>query len=234
MTGWGWVTALVLWGGCASGPDASVVLAAASTGDVVHAVAQREKEAGRPTLVSVAASSVLARQIAQGAPADVFVTADPDWIDWLIERRGPVVERRVVATGRLVLVGPADAPAGASLATALASADRLALADPTHVPAGAYARESLEAAGLWDGVSTRVVPLGDVRAALAAVETGAADRAIVYASDATASERVRVLAEVPHARIVFEAALLQEPRGRRVFDALVEAGDLWADAGFDP
>ena len=233
MTGWGWVALLVLWGGCTSGPDAAVVLAAASTGDVAFAVAQRETDAGRPALVSVAASSVLARQIAQGAPADVFVTADPDWIDWLGERGVSVVERRVVATGRLVLVGPVDAPAGASLATALASADRLALADPSHVPAGAYARESLEAAGLWDGVSARVVPLGDVRAALAAVESGVADRAIVYGSDAVASQRVRVLAEVPRAQIVFEAALLQEPGGRGLFDALAEAGDLWTAAGFD-
>lgn len=233
MTGWRWLVALALCVGCAGEPDEAVVLAAASTGEVVQRAAVQERDAGRPTLVSVAASSVLARQIAQGAPADVFVAADPDWIEWLIERGVPVVERRVVATGRLVLVGPVGTPEAASLASALAPVDRLALADPSHVPAGAYARESLQAEGLWDRVSTHVVPLGDVRAALAAVETGAADRAIVYASDVVASPRVRVLAEVPHAPIVFEAALLQERRGRRVFDALTEADDLWTDAGFD-
>ncbi len=224
--------ALALCVGCADDP-AVLVLSAASTGDVASATARDETEAGRVTTTSVAASSVLARQIAQGAPADVFVSADPAWVDWLASEDVAVLDRRPVATGRLVVVGPLRAQPG-RLGDVLAHADRVALADPEHVPAGRYARQALRRAGLWTEVEPRVVRVGDVRAALAAVETGVADRAVVYASDAAASRRARVLADVPHARVVFEAALLSA-RGRPAFDRLTRAsGDRWARAGFGP
>ncbi|PAP77290.1 molybdate ABC transporter substrate-binding protein [Rubrivirga marina] len=229
--------AVALLGGCARDDGAALVFAAASTVDVVRHVTEAETAAGRPASVSVAASSVLARQIAQGAPADVFVTADPDWIDWLVTQGVALIDRREVARGRLVVVGPADAPSTRSVADALAMAERIALADPSHVPAGAYAETSLRRLGVWDEVAPRVVAAGDVRAAVAAVETGTADCAVVYASDAQASSRVRVLAEVPEAvtpPIRYEAALLDPSRGRAVFDAIVGAGDVWREAGFDP
>ncbi|WP_420457569.1 molybdate ABC transporter substrate-binding protein [Rubrivirga sp.] len=219
--------------GC--GDDAVIVLSAASTGDVLAGVAHGESGASRPTVVSVAASSVLARQVARGAPADVFVTADPAWIDWLVGEGVAVAERRVVATGALVVVGPSGAAPAPDLAEALRDARRVALADPSHVPAGQYAQEALEEAELWADVAPRVVAVGDVRAALAAVETGVVDRAVVYASDAAASARVRVVAVVPHAPVVFEAALLS-PRGRAVFEAITGPGSSarWAGAGFGP
>lgn len=202
---------------CAEPPPGPVIFAAASTADVVRGAAPG-------ATVSVAASSVLARQIAAGAPADVIVSADADWIDWLAERV-LVLERRVVAGGRLVVVGPPDAPTAGSLADAVAG--RIAIADDTHVPAGRYARLGIPAA-LWDRLD-RIVT-GDVRAALAAVETGAADRAVVYASDAAATSRVRVVWTFPDSVAVhFEAALLRES-ARATFDRIAEAD--WAGAGF--
>ena len=237
-----WAAALALalaLAGCAGGDGPAVVFAAASTSNVVLSAAEAETAAGRPTTVSVAASSVLARQIARGAPADVVVSADPDWLDWLEGEGVDLVDRRVVATGRLVVIGPAGAPPADDGASALADVERVALADPSHVPAGRYARSALERLALWESVAPHVVAVGDVRAAVAAVETGAADRAVVYASDARASARVRVLAEVPRAaqpEIAFEVALLDAPRGRSAFEAIAgpDAAGRWLAAGFGP
>ncbi|WP_412063275.1 molybdate ABC transporter substrate-binding protein [Rubrivirga sp. IMCC45206] len=204
---------------CAEPPAGPVVFAAASTADVIRAAVP-------DATISVAASSVLARQIAAGAPAAVLVSADADWVDWLAERV-PVLDRRVVASGRLVVVGRADAPQAESLAQAVAG--RIAIADDTHVPAGRYARRAIPPA-LWDRLD-RIVT-GDVRAALAAVESGAADRAVVYASDAAASARARVVWAFPDTVAVrFEAALLDES-ARAAFDEIVAAD--WAGAGFSP
>ena len=219
-----------LLAGCAAPEPGPVVFAAASTGDVVRAAAP----AG--AVVSVAASSVLARQIARGAPAAVFVSADPEWVDWLAGQGLEALDRRVVAEGQLVVVGARGTRRAPSLEAALDGVGRVALADPAHVPAGRYARRALERAGLWGDVEARVVGAGDVRAALAAVETGAADRAVVYATDARASARVAVVAVIPPDPgdpIRTEAALLT-PEGRGAFEALVEARGSWADAGFLP
>ena len=228
MTRWGWGLALLL-AGCHDAP-ASVVMAAASTTDVARAAAERvEAETGRRVLVSVGATSALARQIARGAPADVFVAADPAWVDWLAERV-PVRQRQTVARGRLVVVGPPGSTA-ASLPEALAG--RVALADPSHVPAGRYARRSLAAAGVWAEVEPRVVVVGDVRAALAAVELGAAERAVVYASDARRSRRVVTVWRLPPVDVRFEVAQLGGGRGDALYRALTRP-EGWAAAGFEP
>ena len=212
------VAALAVLAACADAPG-PVVFAAASTADVVRTAAP-------DAVVSVAASSVLARQIAAGAPAAVFVTADPAWADWLADR-AEVVERRPVASGRLVVVGPPSAPDAQTLAGALAG--RVAVADPAHVPAGRYARRAVPDA-LWRSVD--LVVTGDVRAALAAVETGAADRAVVYASDAAATDRARIVWAVPDTVAVRFEAVLLDPGARGVFDRIVGAG--WEAAGFGP
>ena len=227
----------VLLAGCQAPPQ-TVVFAAASTSDVVQDVARQvEAETGRAVVVSVGATSVLARQIAHGAPADVLVAADPVWVDWLEGRGHAVRQRRAVARGRLVVVGPPGSRA-ADLESALSG--RLALADPSHVPAGRYARRALESAGLWAGVEPRVVVVGDVRAALAAVEVGAADRAVVYASDARRSDRAAVVWRLPPADVRFELARLDRPPdgagegalADRVYRALAET-ERWTAAGFD-
>ena len=223
---------------CEPDRGAPVVFAAASTTDVVHVIADRRGADGHPVAVSVGASSTLAHQIARGAPADVFVTADPAWIDWLEEKGVSVLDRRSVARGRLVVVGPHSASPDTSFGLAVEGASRVALADPSHVPAGRYARAALEQAGLWERTAPHVIATGDVRAAMAAVETGAADRAIVYASDARASRRVRVLFAVPASAapaIRYEVARLTRA-GRRVADLLTDdaSRSVWASAGFDP
>lgn len=215
---------------CGRAEDGAVVFAAASTGDVVRDVVATSEPGAA---VSVAASSTLARQIRHGAPADVFVTADPAWADWLESEGVAVLDRADLAGGRLVWVESERTPRRTSLAEAVAASGRLALGDPAHVPAGAYARDALTEAGLWEAVADRVVPQADVRAALAAVESGAADAAVVYASDARLSSRVTVTAEVPAPRpIRFEAVLLT-PRGRAVFEALRTEAGAWTARGFE-
>ena len=185
-------------------------------------------------MVSPAASSTLARQIAAGAPADVFVSADGAWIDWLAEQGVDVRDRTALARGRLVVVGAAGRPPAAALREALGGAGRIALGDPEHVPAGVYARDALRRAGLWADVRDRVVPQADVRAALAAVETGAAEVAVVYASDARASRRVSTLFEIAdRPGVRYEAVLVRSEAGRPVLDALAD-GRLWAARGFEP
>ena len=226
--------------GCVGDPG-TVVFAAASATDVAQDAADRVRTDDAPVVVSPGATSTLARQIAAGAPADVFVAADGRWIDWLEEQGAAVHDRTTLARGRLVVVGrPARAPA-ATLAEALGGArtggaGRIALGDPAHVPAGVYARDALRRAGLWASVRDRVVPLADVRAALVAVETGAAEVAVVYASDARASGRVAVLYEVDALSappVAYEAVLVGGGAGRAVLDALRDPG-LWAARGFEP
>ncbi len=212
-----------LLAGCADAPPV-VVFAAASTTDVVEAVVARSPHPDQ-IAVSVAASSVLARQIAAGAPADVFVSADSDWVDWLAAQGVSVGRRRVVASGRLVVAGPRSAQGEPALR------GRIALADPSHVPAGRYARRALARLGRWAEVAPEAVYVADVRAALAAVQTGAADRAIVYASDVRERADVSVWPIFPAMpEIQFVVAEIGAPSA--VFDALA-APHAWRQAGFE-
>ena len=226
MTRWVGVLVLALVG-CAERSDV-VVFAAASTTDVAESVARAvTAETGQSIVVSVGASSVLAQQIARGAPADVYVSADPAWVEWLDGQGVAIAARRVVAGGRMVVVGPLGSTA-ADARSALKG--RVALADPSHVPAGRYARQALDTEGLWDEVEPRAVFTGSVRGALAAVETGAADRAVVYASDAAVGRVARLWAFPPSPAIRFEVARLTR-RGRAAYDALVRP-EVWEAAGF--
>jgi molybdate transport system substrate-binding protein len=171
---------------------------------------------GEPVVLNLGASSALALQIEKGAPADVFVSADEAQMDRL-EAAGRVVEstRRALLANRLVVVVPADAAAPPAQASDLAAdgVRRLALADPALVPAGVYARRWLEGLGLWPRLRPRVVPLENVRAALAAVDSGDADAAVVYATDARVARRARIAFEVPEAEappIRYPAAALRD------------------------
>ena len=162
--------------------------------------------------LSFASSSTLARQIVQGAPADVFVSANPEWMDH-VEAAGALVEdtRFDWLGNALVVVAPAadaGALAGRDLATVL-GAGRVAMGDPAHVPAGEYAREALAALGLWDAVATGVARGDNVRAALALVARREVATGIVYATDAMLEPGVSVVARLPadsHAAIVYPAA----------------------------
>ena len=242
----------VLASGCARPPGGPapprevVVFAAASLTDVAAALAD-SFETAHPDVrvtVSVGASSTLARQVAAGAPADVFLSASPEWTDTLAAAGWLDGPARGLAGNRLVVLGRAGAAAMRGPGELL-GVRRLALADPAHVPAGRYAREALERAGLWERVAASVVPLPDVRAAAAAVETGAAEAAIVYASDARAATRARVLLvwpEVLAPRVRLTAAVVAradtsaraDARALLAFVTAPARAATWQAFGFTP
>lgn len=194
------------------------VFAAASLVDVLTEIASDwEDETGHHVILSFAATSALARQIERGAPADVFVPADPLWLEEL----GPGVagETAVIARNTLVIVGtgpdgPAEAgPPDETLLGALGGRP-LAMALTDVVPAGRYGRAGLTALGLWDGLA--VAETANVRAALALVASGATPLGVVYASDAAATGRVHIAARFPegsHAPITYPAVRLSDGQG---------------------
>ncbi len=199
-----------------------VVLAAASLQESLTEAANVWAAMGhaKPVL-SFAASSALARQIIAGAPADLFLSADEQWMDAVASagmlRPGT---RTTLLGNRLVLIAPASskvrlAPArGFALAKALGTG-RLALADPDAVPAGKYAKAALIVLGVWTGVAAKTAPAENVRAAMALVERGVAPLGIVYATDARASKAVRVVGIFPassHPPIRYPVALLKTSR----------------------
>jgi len=185
-------------------PRAPLVLAAASLQESMNAAADVWARKGhvRPVL-SFAASSALARQVAAGAPADLFISADEPWMDD-VERRGLIVPgtRAPFLGNRLVLVAPRSNNGhvplvpGTDLARLLGNG-RLAMADPDSVPAGKYSKAALQKLGMWDSVAPKVVRAENVRAALAFVERGAAAFGIVYLTDARASALVRIAGTFP-------------------------------------
>lgn len=177
------------------------VFAAASLTDALEEIgAAYEKAGGGKVALNLGASSTLARQIQEGAPADLFLSSDEAKMDAL-EKRGLILAgtRRSVLSNTLVIVVPRDSASKIAAPKDLAGVRTLALAEPQSVPAGLYAREYLTRLGLWNKVARKVVPTENVRAALAAVEAGNADAAIVYKTDAGISKKVKVAYEVPHA-----------------------------------
>lgn len=193
------------------------VFAAASMKTALDAIgASYAKETGRKVVFSYAASGALAKQIAEGAPADIFVSADQKWMDHVAKLDAiDTATRRVIAGNALVLIAPADSAAtitltqGADIAGLLGDG-RLAIGEPRSVPAGAYAVEALKKLGMYSAVEARFAPAESVRAALALVATGEAPLGIVYATDAKAEPEVKVVATFTadtHAPIVYPAAV---------------------------
>ena len=193
------------------------VFAAASLTDALEEIgAAYERAGGGKVALNLGASSTLARQIQEGAPADLFLSADEAKMDSL-EKRGLILAgtRRSVLSNTLVIVVPRDSAAKIAAPKDLAAVRTLALAEPQSVPAGLYAREYLTRLGLWDKVAGKVVPTENVRAALAAVEAGNAGAAIVYKTDAGISKKVKVAYEVPLAegpKISYPFAVVAESK----------------------
>jgi molybdate transport system substrate-binding protein len=195
------------------------VAAAASLTDALQEIKTAYEKTGGDTIVlNLGASSTLARQIEEGAPADLFLSADEAKMDTL-EKHGRVLAgtRRSVLSNTLVVVVPVDGTLRIASPADLAGPGvrHLALAEPQSVPAGIYAKEYLRKLKLWDKVIDRVVPTENVRTALAAVETGNADAGIVYKTDAGISKKVRVAYEVPRAegpRISYPFAVMAESK----------------------
>lgn len=183
-------------------PAANVtVFAAASLAESLKEIAVAyEKQTGDKIAFNLGASSFLARQIEEGAPADIFFSADEAKMEAL-EKKGLVVKdtRRGRLSNVLVIVVAADSALPLRAASDLTNSamQRLALADPKTVPAGIYAKQYLTKAGLWSVLERKVVPLDNVRAALAAVEAGNAQAGIVYKTDAAISKRVKVALQIP-------------------------------------
>lgn len=218
-----------------------MVFAASSTAQVVEEILVRfERARGIPCRASFAASSALARQIEQGAPADLFLSAHAKWTRYLIDQDLlDAASLRVVASNRLVWIEPRETSTGVPLAEWLESRERIAIGDPDHVPAGLYAIEALTHLGLYEALRSRLVATANVRAALVLVERGECDAGIVYASDARVSDRIRVreaLPETSHSPIEYPLAVLRNAPQAALdlaeFFLSAEAQEILRDAGF--
>jgi molybdate transport system substrate-binding protein len=231
------------------------VFAAASLQEVMGEVAaqqrnassQGQKRSNQQVRLVFAATSTLARQIARGAPADVFVAAHPRWMRWLAAQPHLRLGRiTTILSNRLALVTRAQV--GAARPVAFGSVDlaarldggRLALGDPAHVPVGLYARAALQKLGLWQQLRGRLAQTANTRAAVALVARGEAPLGIVYRSDAAAERRLRIVALVPpaHPPIRYQAALVgakPSAAARVFFERLVRAAAAgrFARLGFD-
>ncbi len=179
-------------------------------------------ETGKSATISYAASSALAKQIEEGAPADVFISADLAWMEYLSERDLTKAETEVELLGnRIVLIASADSGTAAEIApgfdlAGLLGDGHLAMANVESVPAGRYGKASLEALGVWGSVEGRVAQAENVRAALALVSTGEAPLGIVYQTDAAADAAVKIVGLFPedtHTPIIYPAAELAEAEG---------------------
>lgn len=235
--------AFILTGCARDAPRGPVVLAAASLQGALDEIADEWARRGNsPPVLSYAGSQALARQVESGAPADLVVLADAEWMDTLeYARLIDAATRRDVTSNRLVVVRRAPRAGELDLAQALAGG-RIAMGEPESVPAGRYAKAALQVQGLWQAVASRVVPTDNVRAALALADRGEVAAALVYASDATASREIAVAARIPataHPPIRYPAARVAssthpDAHGFLAFLATAEARRIFAAHGFAP
>ncbi len=194
-----------------------VIFAAASLKNALDAVnAQWQKETGKTAKISYAASSALAKQIEQGAPAQVFISADLDWMDYVAQKnlirpdtRSNLLGNRIVLIAPKDKAQPVDIKPGFDLAKVIGDG-RLSMANVDSVPAGKYGKAALEKLGAWAGVATRIAQAEDVRAALLLVSRGEAPAGIVYQTDAAADPNVTIIGKFPedtHPPIIYPIAL---------------------------
>ncbi len=198
--------------------DTFTVFAAASLKDALDDVIKTYQEkTGDKVVVSYAASSALAKQIESGAPADIFISADLDWMDYLDKRNLIKTGTRAnLLRNRIVLIAPVSSTASVKIApnfplATLLGSDRLSMADPDSVPAGKYGKAALESLGVWKDVQSKVAPGQDVRAALVLVARREAPFGIVYKTDALIEKGVRIVDTFPesaHPPIIYPAALI--------------------------
>jgi len=228
---------------CFAAPAAAqnlTVFAAASLKDaldeIVHGYAPNAK-----IVVSYAASSTLAKQIENAAPADLFISADLDWMDYLETRKLIDSGSRInLLRNRLVIIAPADSRAtlaikpGFGLAEALGNG-RLAMANPDSVPAGKYGKAALQSLGVWQTIAAKVAPAANVRAALALVSRGEAPFGVVYKTDAIVDNKVKIVGEFPdgsHPPIVYPAAVVAASKNPQAQVFLDHLGSAFARAVF--
>lgn len=222
------------------------VFAAASLSNALQDVgAVWQKKTGHTATFSFAASSVLAKQIQASAFADVFISADSEWMDYL-DSRGLVVHdsRSDLLGNHLVLIAPSDSKLALRIAphfdiAGALQGGRLSVADPDSVPAGKYARTALTALGVWNGVADRLAQAENVRVALAYVARGETPLGVVYTTDAMSEPKVRIVDTFPestHQKIVYPVALTKEakPLAKEFLEYIKgpDASVIFAKAGF--
>jgi molybdate transport system substrate-binding protein len=226
--------------------DVTVFAAASLKVALDEQARQFDAGTGNRTRIAYAGSNALARQIEAGAPADLFISADLDWMDYLEQRRLLRPGSRInLLTNALVLIAPAASKATLAvgpnfpLAAAL-NGGRLAMANPDSVPAGKYAKDALQKLGVWPTVQKRLAPGENVRAALAFVARGEVPLGIVYKTDALADKGVRIVDHFPadsHPPIVYPAAIVASsvsPAAQSFLDYLRTGGaaQIWEKHGF--
>ncbi|HCG8568194.1 molybdate ABC transporter substrate-binding protein [Vibrio parahaemolyticus] len=222
------------------------VYAASSMTNAIDEIAQDFKEKYDVTVTPVyGGSSSIARQIINGAPADVFISANTKWMDYLVDE-GVIDSDNVTNLVRnsLVLIAPQSSSlavfnfADANAWEAALNGSRLALGNPTSVPAGMYAKESLTTLGVWKEIQTKVAPAKNVRLALALVERGEAPLGVVYKTDAQLTSKVKIVGEFAsdtHAAIVYPAAVVNDSTESRQFFQYLKSEDakrVFAHYGF--
>lgn len=232
----------------AAHPQAQLVVSAAASlsGVLQDIVRGYESAHGGRALVNVGSSSSLARQIVEGAPVDLFISADEAQMD-VVQRAGRLEPGTRVAllSNQLVIVVPADRAAPIATPRDLAGPAfrRIAIGEPHSVPAGVYARQYLERLHLWDALRSKLIPTGTVRVALAAVEAGNADAAFVYRTDARTTSRARIAFAVPieegpairyPAAVVKHATHAEQARRFLAYLTGADARAVFARAGFIP
>ena len=218
-----WVGGIVLASGLvaqASAAEKITVFAAAS--DQRAAGHRHPVSKGKDVQVvsSFASSSTLARQIEQGAPADLFISADQQWMDYAIDKQQMVKDTRYTLLGNELVLIAAKSDKQDKIAidkqtdwTKLLNGGRLAVGDPDHVPAGIYAKEALEHLGVWSALEPKLARANNVRSAMALVERGEAPLGIVYGSDAVASDKVKVVGVFPedsHKPVEYPMAIVKD------------------------
>lgn len=214
-----------------------VVFAAASTTDALREIAEDYRRAGGGVVAfSFGSSATLAKQIAAGAPADVFLSADLIQMNALQKAGFIRVEDEVdLLSNQLVVIVPSSSKRALAEPNDLAILPRVALADPESVPAGVYSKRWLESLGLWSILQPKVVPTVDVRAALASVESERVDAGIVYRTDAAISQKVRIAYAVPvekGPKIVYPVARVASSKKRAAADFVAFLGQARAKAVF--
>jgi molybdate transport system substrate-binding protein len=248
---------LLFWAACGgtSSPDGSaahdpiIVSAAASTTEAVNAIlADWNDSHDVQARATFASSSALARQIEAGAPVGIYISANAKWMDYLEEKEliSPG-SRSTLLTNQLVVIAPADTPdtnedflTQASQWSARLGDLRLSLGDPAHVPAGMYAKEALQNLGLWDTLEGKLAPGMDVRGALALVERGESPLGIVYKTDASLSQKIKVIETLPldsHQPIAYPVAMVRDQENAYVQELLghlssTESKKTWTHFGF--
>jgi molybdate transport system substrate-binding protein len=203
----------------AQGKDVLVFAAASLKNALDNIAGQWQRESGKKTVISYAASNTLIKQIEQGAPADIFISADLDWMDYGQQKGLIKPDSRFNLLGnRLVLIAPKDANVSANIQpgfdlAALLKGGRLAMANVDAVPAGKYGKAALEKLGAWDGVKDKIAQAENVRAALVLVGRGEAPLGIVYQTDAASDPTVKIVgtfSENTHPPIIYPIALTKE------------------------